>query len=142
MPSSGTTATQLHHYGCRLAEPWVTRVSCQHCPCVHRFLESIHHMVPRDGTVLLGGAAGGIHILDIDTGALLVSPRMEDHDGPVTSISTIPILHHFLSSGMDGIIKVNDQMPMLCASMSYTRHQLCQHLTSTVSKGECHACCW
>lgn len=73
---------------------------------MHRLLEKICHVVPKEGTIVLGGDAGGIRILDFETGAMLVSPKMEDHDGPVTSISINPILQHFLSSGMDGVIKV------------------------------------
>ena len=73
---------------------------------MRRFPEKIFHLVPKDDSVVLGGDAGGIHILDFNTGALLASPKTEDHDGPVTSISINPILQHFLSSGLDGVIKV------------------------------------
>lgn len=57
--------------------------------------------------VVLGGDAGGVHLVNMDTGHLLASPNMEDHDGPVTGLSAHMTLKHFISCGSDGVIKAS-----------------------------------
>ena len=45
--------------------------------------------------------------MTLETGELLVSPKMEDHDGPVTGLSAHVALRHFISAGADGLLKVS-----------------------------------
>lgn len=56
--------------------------------------------------VVLGGNAGGVHLVNLESGDLLASPKLEDHDGPVTGLSAHITLQHFISCGTDGMIKV------------------------------------
>ena len=60
---------------------------------------------------MLGGSAGGVHLVNLETGELLASPKMEDHDGPVTGLSAHMTLRHFISSGSDGMIKASYLAP-------------------------------
>ncbi|KAL0051218.1 hypothetical protein WJX82_003945 [Trebouxia sp. C0006] len=73
-----------------------------------RFQESLTHLEKMGEVVVLGGDAGGVHLVNMDTGDLLASPKMEDHDGPVTGLSAHMTLKHFISCGSDGMIKVYD----------------------------------
>ena len=72
-----------------------------------RFQESLTHLEKMGEVVVLGGDAGGVHLVNMDTGDLLASPKMEDHDGPVTGLSAHMTLKHFISCGSDGMIKAS-----------------------------------
>ncbi|DBA99981.1 TPA: hypothetical protein ACH3X1_013852 [Trebouxia sp. C0004] len=72
-----------------------------------RFHESLNHLERMGEVVVLGGDAGGVHLVNMDTGDLLASPKMEDHDGPVTGLSAHMTLKHFISCGSDGMIKAS-----------------------------------
>jgi len=48
-----------------------------------------------------------VHLVNVETGDLLASPKMEDHDGPVTGLSAHTTLEHFISCGSDGMIKAS-----------------------------------
>ncbi|KAA6429678.1 MAG: hypothetical protein FRX49_00112 [Trebouxia sp. A1-2] len=72
-----------------------------------RFHESLTHVEKMGEVVVLGGDAGGVHLVNMDTGHLLASPNMEDHDGPVTGLSAHMTLKHFISCGSDGVIKAS-----------------------------------
>ncbi|KAL0038743.1 hypothetical protein WJX79_006176 [Trebouxia sp. C0005] len=78
-----------------------------------RFHESLTHVEKMGEVVVLGGDAGGVHLVNMDTGHLLASPNMEDHDGPVTGLSAHMTLKHFISCGSDGVIKVYDRRKRL-----------------------------
>lgn len=56
--------------------------------------------------MVLGGSAGGVHLVNMDSGDLLASPKMQDHEGPVMGLSGHMTLRHFVSCGADGMIKV------------------------------------
>lgn len=72
-----------------------------------RFHESLTHLEKMGEVVVLGGDAGGVHLVNVETGDLLASPKMEDHDGPVTGLSAHTTLEHFISCGSDGMIKAS-----------------------------------
>ena len=72
-----------------------------------RFQESLTHLEKMGEVVVLGGDAGGVHLVNMGTGDLLASPKMEDHDGPVTGLSAHMTLKHFISCGSDGMIKAS-----------------------------------
>ena len=55
---------------------------------------------------MLGGGAGGVHLVNMESGDLLASPKMEDHEGPVSGLSAHLALRHFISCGSDGMLKV------------------------------------
>lgn len=58
--------------------------------------------------VILGGSAGGVHLVNLESGGLVASPKMEDHEGPVTGLSAHMALRHFISCSSDGMVKVGD----------------------------------
>lgn len=71
-----------------------------------RFNEKLTHLESMGSVVVLGGSAGGVHLLNLDSGDLVVTPKMEDHEGPVTGLSAHVTLRHFISCSADGMIKV------------------------------------
>ena len=73
-----------------------------------RFSESLTHLESMGSVVILGGKAGGVHLVSLDSGDLVASPKMEDHEGPVTGLSAHMALRHFISCSSDGMIKVWD----------------------------------
>lgn len=73
--------------------------------CSNRFTEKLTHLEGMGEVWVLGGDAGGVHMIDMDTGEMLASSKMEDHDGPVTGLSVNMSLRHFISCGTDGMIK-------------------------------------
>ncbi len=72
-----------------------------------RFNESLTHLETMGEVAVLGGGAGGVHLVNMETGDLLASSTMEDHDGPVTGLAAHTTLRHFISCGSDGIIKAS-----------------------------------
>lgn len=64
------------------------------------------HLETMGPLVVLGGDAGGVHLVNLESGDLLASPKAEDHDSPVTGLSAHMTLQHFISCGTDGMIKV------------------------------------
>ena len=74
--------------------------------CLCRFNEQLTHLEQMGEIMVLGGNAGGVHLVNVESGDLLASPKMEDHEGPVTGLSAHMTLRHFISCGADGMIKV------------------------------------
>ena len=88
--------------------------------------------------VILGGNAGGVHLVNLDSGDLVASPKMEDHEGPVTGLSAHMALRHFISCSSDGMIKVGDasyqcllpsRLLPKCISFDATVMNICWHGT-------------
>ena len=78
---------------------------CKGC-CTCRFTERLVHLESMGAMVVLGGSGGGVHLVNLDSGDLVASPKLEDHDGPVTGLSAHITLQHFISCSTDGMIKV------------------------------------
>ncbi|KAL3143046.1 hypothetical protein ABBQ38_003321 [Trebouxia sp. C0009 RCD-2024] len=82
-----------------------------------RFTEMLTHLETMGPLVVLGGDAGGVHLVNLESGDLLASPKAEDHDSPVTGLSAHMTLQHFISCGTDGMIKVYDRRKQLKRTM-------------------------
>ena len=74
--------------------------------CTCRFNERLTHLESMGSVVILGGNAGGVHLVSLDSGDLVATPKMEDHEGPVTGLSAHMALRHFISCSSDGMLKV------------------------------------
>lgn len=79
---------------------------CSKSCCTCRFTERLTHLESMGPVVVLGGVAGGVHLVSLENGEVVASPKLEDHDGPVTGLSAHLTLQHFISCGTDGMIKV------------------------------------
>ena len=75
---------------------------------MRRLNERLTHLETMGSVVILGGSAGGVHLVNLDSGELVASPKMEDHEGPVTGLSAHMALRHFISCSSDGMIRVGD----------------------------------
>ena len=71
-----------------------------------RLNERLTHLESMAPVVILGGDAGGVYLVNLESADLVASPKMEDHDGPVTGLSAHMTLSHFISCSTDGMIKV------------------------------------
>ena len=64
-------------------------------------------MACMEDIAIMGAACGSVHFLDLASGQpLYASYRGADHEGPVTALAASTKLQHFVTGGMDGLIKV------------------------------------
>lgn len=81
--------------------------ACRPPATARRVWEPVTHLQHLDGTVMLGGSGGGVHAINLATGALQhAAQRAADHEGPLTGLHACAALGHFVTSGRDGMVKV------------------------------------